>query len=153
MALRQQGGVTLLELLIVTAVPAVIAALLFASPAFGAEPVAAHRSPLESVRALEKAVTYTQTKIPLGELVQKVAADTGVRLAASADVADEPVAVVVREMPARELLEQVAELLDYQWARHGKEGARRYEIWQDLASREREEALRQSVLREIENRF
>ena len=70
------------------------------------------RSPLQDVAALEKPVTLTETKIPLGELLQKVAAATGIKLVATADVADEPVAVVVKELLARELLKQLAELLD-----------------------------------------
>src|SRR5437660_12473346 len=71
------------------------------------------RSVLEDVKVLERPVTYTETKIPLGELVEKAAADTGVKLAATPEVADEPVAVVVKDLPARELLEQLADLLDY----------------------------------------
>ena len=160
MAPKHRGGFTLLELLIVVAGRALLAALLLAGPAFAAEPAAAHRSPLEAVKALEKPVTYTQTKIPLGELVQKVAADTGVKLVASADVADEPIAVVVREMPAQELLEQLADLLDYQWTRHTNHGAPNtapatptYEIYQDLASQQREAALREARQREVEKRF
>ena len=71
---------------------------------------------LQGVAALEKPITCTETKIPLGELIQMVAADTGVTLTAAPGVADEPVAVVVRAMPARQLLEQVAKLLDYRWS-------------------------------------
>src|SRR5207249_2396880 len=72
-----------------------------------AEP--SHRSVLEESKELEKPVTYTETKIPLGELIQKVVADTGAKLTAAPDVADEPVAVVVKELPARELLERLAD--------------------------------------------
>src|SRR6266542_884343 len=79
-------------------------------------------SPLEGIAALEKPVTYSETKIPLGELVQLVAAETHVRLTAARAVSDEPVAVVVKEYPARQLLEQLAGLLDYQWGRQGTEG-------------------------------
>src|SRR5205823_4616918 len=80
---------------------------------------AQQRSPsiLDDVPGLDRPVTYTETKIPLGELVHTVAIDTGVSLAAVKEVADEPVAVVGREMPARRLLEELAELLDYQWTR------------------------------------
>jgi hypothetical protein len=111
------------------------------------------RSPLADAKELEKPITVTETKIPLGELVQKVAAGTGVKLIALPEVADEPVAVVVKELPARELLEQLAELLDYRWSRRGKEGEWRYEIWQDVAGRQQEEALRQAVFAAIEKRF
>jgi hypothetical protein len=102
------------------------------------------RSPFEGVAALEKPITLSETKIPLGELVHKVAAETGVKLSATREVADEPVAVVVKELPARELLEQLADLLDYMWSKRGKDGEERYEIWQDLAAKQREEALRQA---------
>src|SRR5439155_15271262 len=37
--------------------------------------------------------------------------------------------------------------------RHGKEGAWRYEIWQDLPSKQREEALRAARLQEAEQQF
>jgi hypothetical protein len=108
---------------------------------------------LRDVHELDKRVTYTETKIPLGELVQKVAADTGAHLVAVPEVADEPVAVVVRDLPARELLEQLADLLDYMWSRRGKEGERHYEIWQDVASKQREEALRNALRVDVIRRF
>jgi beta-lactamase regulating signal transducer with metallopeptidase domain len=111
------------------------------------------RSVFAGAAELRKPVTYSETKIALSELVQRVAADTGAQLTVLRDVADEPVAVVVKEMPARELLEQVAELLDYQWSRRGKPGEWRYEIHQDLASKQREEALRQAVFAQIEQQF
>jgi hypothetical protein len=111
------------------------------------------RSVLERVPGLDRRVTYTETGIPLGELVRKVAADTGATLVAAPEVADEPVAVVVEDLPARELLEQLADLLDYLWGRRGKDGAWRYEIWQDLAARNREEALRQAALADVQRRL
>src|SRR5205823_4112757 len=148
------------------------------SPNFPA--VAAEHSPsaLEGVAALEKPVTHSETKIPLGELVQKVAAETGVTLRTSRDVADEPIAVVVKDLPARVLLEQLADLLDYRWARRqqraadgprpgpdpprpasGQQPAPEHsisatpeappfvcEIYQDQASKQREQRLRQTML-------
>ena len=89
----------------------------------------------------------------VGELVRKVASETGVALAAGTVVADEPVAVVVTALPARRLLEELAELLDYQWRRQGRAGGWRYEIGQDHASREREETLRRDALADVERRF
>src|SRR5207249_8205970 len=116
---------------------------------------AQQRSPsiLDDVPGLDRPVTYTETKIPLGELVHTVAIDTGVSLAAVKEVADEPVAVVVREMPARRLLEELAALLDYQWTQRRGEDAAGYLIWQDPASKQREEALRQATFQEREKRF
>src|SRR5207245_1898889 len=95
-----------------------------------------------------------------GELVRKVSVDTGVTLTAAPGVADEPVAVVVKPMPARELLEQLADLLDYRWARRPghptadiEHPAPTFEIYQDLASKQREAALRNARFEAIERRF
>jgi hypothetical protein len=125
-----------------------------------ASPPARERAVLAHVPGLEKPVTCSETKIPLGELVRKVAADTGVPLTAAPEIADEPVAIAVKEYPAHELLEQIADLLDYQWSRRrfrhaGANGREEdgYEIWQDLASKQREEALRAAALAGIEQRF
>jgi hypothetical protein len=85
--------------------------------------------------------------------VQKVAADTGVSLTAAAGVADEPVTVLVKQIPAVELMEKIADLLDYSWRRVGQEGPSRYEVWQDPDSRQRETSLRENRIREIERSF
>src|SRR5262249_23242756 len=119
---------------------------------FGARAGESPRLALEGVPGLEKRVSYSETKIPLGELVATVAAGRGGRLTAAPAVADEPVAVAVQSLPARELLQQLADLLDYQWIRHtpsptpnSQPPTPTYEIWQDLASKQREEALRRSL--------
>jgi hypothetical protein len=75
-------------------------------PALAEDASRSRASVLAGITALDNPITCSATKIPLGELVQKVADDTGASLAAAWDVADEPVAVVVREMPARRLLEE-----------------------------------------------
>src|SRR5712691_12256263 len=111
-----------MKLRTVTLARAIAAMISLACPGFAADAPQRPRSTLAGVAALAKPVTYTETKIPLGELVERVAGDTGVKLSAARDVADEPVAVVVKNMPARELLEQLAGLLDYQWNRQGHEG-------------------------------
>ncbi len=128
--------------------------------AFAAASPHARPSALEGVIALDKPVTYSETKIPLSELLQKIADDTGVPLTAAHDVSDEPVAVVVKEMPARRLLEQLAELLDYQWIRlcaHPSPNAPRrtptFEIDQDLASKQRETALRPAQMEAVQKRL
>lgn len=119
----------------------------------GAEEDGPRPSVLRTISALSNPVSYTETKISLGGLVSKIAADTGVSLVAARAVADEPVAVVVRELPASQVLEEVADLLGYSWRRTSHEGAGRYEIYQDLASKVREEALRQAALAEVEQRL
>jgi hypothetical protein len=149
------------------AIGAAVALLLGPSPTSAAAPDVKTSAPraaatkpahsvLESVPELEKPVTVAETKIPLSELVQKVSEETGVPLTAAREVADEPVALAVTAMPARELLQQIADLLDYQW--HRVPGPRTpntehrtpiLEIYQDLASKQREEALRQARVAEV----
>src|SRR5436309_2964984 len=108
----------------------IVCTLVFELPSLAAAaakrsaPSARAASVLEGVKELDKPVTYTETKIPLGDLVQQVAKDTGAPLTAAKEVADEPVAVVVKGIPARELLEQVVDLLDYQWSRRSGVPAR-----------------------------
>jgi hypothetical protein len=139
------------------------------------------RSALEGVPGLEKRVTYAETKIPLGELVEKIAADTGCPLTAARAVADEPVALAVTDFPARDLLQELADLFDYRWRRPSSavriaysvsdKGGRAFdfsgyairntldardpafEIYQDLAARNREAALRERQRRAVEARF
>jgi hypothetical protein len=151
------------------------------SPGLTATSEQRSRSVLDGVKELEKPVTYTETKIPLGELVRKVAKETGAPLTAAKEVADEPVTVVVKAFSARELLVQLADLLDYTWSRRGQsEGVReresegrsgrsgsspsltpnaqrptpvRYEIYQDLGGKQREEALRRAVTADTERQF
>lgn len=71
-------------------------------PGFGEEKPS--HSVLENLAELEKPVTYTETKIPLGDLVRRISRDTGVPLTATRQVADEPVAVAVQKFPAGKLL-------------------------------------------------
>lgn len=97
---------------------------------------------LDGVPGLETPITLSETRISLGELVQKVSGETGATLSASREVADEPVAVVVTEYPARELLRQTAALLDFTWRR--KESGP--EIGQDAAARQRAAAQRAAVI-------
>jgi hypothetical protein len=109
---------------------------------------------------LDRRISYAAPKVALGELVAKVAAETGVPLSAAATVADEPVAVAVTNVPARELLERLAALLGYRWNRAPKTGGAGapgsevlIEIGQDAAGRAQEEALRQAACAEAEQRF
>jgi hypothetical protein len=129
------------------------AALLLASAALG---LAAPRprdptEALKGVPGLSARVTYSETQIPLGELLQRVSADTHVPLSATRDTADEPVAAIVTGVEARGLLATLAELLDYQWSSREKDGGNLLELGQDLAARAREEELRRDVQAEVES--
>ena len=134
--------------------PCLLAATLLALATTLAAVAAAEReSPLARLSELDKPITYTATKAPLSELVAAVAQQTGASLTTARPIADEPVSVAVRELPARTLLEQIATLFDYQWQPSRRNGRQNYELWQDAASYNRERDLRASVLRESERAF
>lgn len=140
----------------------VIAGVMLAGAVRAAEP--RPRPVLDEVKSLDRPVSFSDPKISLGEVVRKVAAETGAHLTAAPEVADEPVAVAVKNLPARKLLEQLAELLDYQWTRHmphrigaptpdAQHPTPIYQIWQDLAARNREEAARAAARTMVERRL
>src|SRR2546423_636072 len=91
--LENERTATMRKLRVGLAAGLVTASLTPVLPGLAAEASAGRRPILEGVAALNKPVTYSETKIPLGELVQRLAADTGAPLKAARDVADEPVAV------------------------------------------------------------
>jgi hypothetical protein len=138
--------------------PIALLAAFFVWPAcrLHAAPAATVKSVLAGVPELEKPVTFSETKIPLDDLLQQVGSTTGVRLVATGPAADEPVAVVVTEMPAVRLLDELAALLDYRWTRddanpktagRDRNSAARpgFRLHQDSDQKERERALREKA--------
>ena len=57
------------------------------------------KSMLDGVPELQRPVTFAEPKIPLGELLRRVAKETGASVYADRTTADEPAAVTVTEMP------------------------------------------------------
>ena len=64
------------QVLLIVVLAAGLAAETLALPSRASEPAAPYPSPLAGAKELGRPVTYTETKIPLGELVQRVAAAT-----------------------------------------------------------------------------
>lgn len=122
------------------AFPAIALLVVFALAA-NAGAASGEASLLEDAR-LAKQVTLKLRKTPLSEVAAELSRQTGVTLRTTAEVADEPAVVWVTEQPAREVMRQLAALLDYRWTRSGPAGEYRYELYQDLSGRRREEALR-----------
>src|SRR5438874_824275 len=98
---------------------------------------------------LGKAVTIRLKRAPVAEVLSAIDGQTGVRLRASAETADEPALVYARERPARDVMRQLALLFNWRWRRMGKSGGYRYELYQDAASKREEEALRSEGRRRI----
>lgn len=88
-------------------------------------------------------VTLKLKKSPLSRVTAELSQATGATLRTAADMADEPAVVWVTDQPAREVMRQVAALFGCRWARSGKRGEYRYELYQDLNARRQEETLRQ----------
>jgi hypothetical protein len=105
-------------------------------------PVAARL--LDEDPRLQKPVTLRLKRSPLAAVVAELDRQTGVPMRATSDVSDEPVFLFVTEQPAGEVMRHLATLLGYRWTRAGagKEDGGGYEIYQDLRSKQDEEALR-----------
>jgi hypothetical protein len=144
--------------------------LITAHPARAAVGEDAVQSPFAGVASLQQKVTCVEPRIALHDLLSRVTRSTGVRVFAMVDVGDEPLSVAVRDVPAGELLEQVAELLGYGWRRVALAPAAAspdagpptgrasgsgfgFELRAAPAAREREAALRRQALAAMERRL
>jgi hypothetical protein len=107
------------------------------------------KTPFAGDGRLEKRVTLELAKAPLNEALAEVTRQTGVKLVALERAADEPVALCVREQPAAEVLRQIAELLGYWWSRRGQAADWRYELYQDLRSKNEEAAILNGARRAV----
>jgi hypothetical protein len=92
---------------------------------------------------LTRPVTLRLKKSPLSTVAAVLSRETGVSMTAARDVADEPAIVYATEQPAKEVMHQLAQVFNCRWTRKGQPGAYAYEIYQDLKSRQEEEALRE----------
>jgi hypothetical protein len=91
---------------------------------------------------LERKVSLKLARSPLSEIAAELRRQTGVPLTASAEVADEPAVVFVTDLPLREVMDQLAKLFDYRWARSGEAPAYSYRLRQERESAQAEQALR-----------
>jgi hypothetical protein len=106
-------------------------------------PSPAPRQPiLDQDARLERRVTLRLKKSPLADIAAALGREAGVEMKAAPGVADEPAIVFAAEQPAREIMHHLARLFGYRWTRRGTPGQYRYELFQDLASGQAEEALR-----------
>lgn len=96
---------------------------------------------------LDQKVTY-QAK---GQLLHRVLAEltekTGVIMTCGKNeedwqVRDRKVSIAVKDMPLKDLQQQLSKLLRFTWARGSKDGQPTYRLFQDLKSRREEESFR-----------
>jgi RNA polymerase sigma-70 factor (ECF subfamily) len=91
---------------------------------------------------LTRKVTLAFKGTALSDLCDHLRAETGVRLAADASVADEKVTIFCRKMPLRDVMRQLSRPFGYTWMRSSTAGEHRYELVEDMRSQLLAEELR-----------
>jgi hypothetical protein len=94
--------------------------------------------PLAQDERLVGEVTVAVKDRPLGDVLPEIGKKLGVPLTAARETADDKITLFIKERPAREVLALISDHFDFQW-RRDRDG---YRLGQDLASRTREQALR-----------
>ncbi|HTE18556.1 MAG TPA: hypothetical protein VK689_09275, partial [Armatimonadota bacterium] len=130
-----------MRLLLVLWTPLLLAGLL-ASAATAIEGGPENKVPrvLESEPRLERRVTLSERRIYLGELLERISAQTGTHLKAddrSAPISGYQVTVTVWDQPARDVLDALARLYSappdrWFWAKEGRDGEERYVLHNTL---------------------
>jgi len=109
---------------------------------FAAVPAAAQErpSPFAGDARLQKTVTVRWKKATLYDALKTVEQMTGVHLTPERSLVDEPIMASAANVPARALLEQVAKLLHFTWARSGGTAdAPHYLLYRDQRAMQEEE--------------
>jgi len=99
---------------------------------------------LRSDKRLRARVSVAEQDRPLAGVVRELSTRLAVPLVAARDVADDRATLIVDDRPAVEVLIRLARHFGFQWRRR-RDG---YELTQDIASRQREEALRDAEVSE-----
>jgi len=97
---------------------------------------------------LDQKVTLSLGLVTLDKFAEEVSKQTGVTIEAGKNkkdwqVMERKTVVFAKDVPAKEILQQVAELHHYTLSGYGKGDKRYYRYWQDLKSRKEEEELRE----------
>lgn len=93
-------------------------------------------------------VTLELKGVSLTDLCEELQKQTEVKFEAGRPVRDENVTVFVKDVPARDVMREVARLFGFLWIRSGQEGGYRYELTQDLRSQLAEEEMRSKDMNE-----
>ena len=93
---------------------------------------------------LQKRITVREPLIPLKQLLTQLGKELGVSLSAFPEIAEDKVCLLVRERPAHEVLQRLADTLRYEWELSQTTSG--YRLYQPLPERTREQQLRQALL-------
>ena len=97
-------------------------------------------------KRLEQKVNIKATGMPLGDFFTKLSAKTGVKMTARKDVADDKLAIYVKDLPLSDLQDAVKEVLHLHCTRKGEKDKWEYEFWMDLKTKQEGERLKQEAL-------
>ena len=98
---------------------------------------------------LEAPLTLVEKDRPLGELLPELGRKLGVRLRPGRETGDDKATLCLTARPAGEALSLLARHLGFRWVREGEE----YRLIQDLAGKQREQALLRNELAPIETQL
>jgi len=102
-------------------------------------------------KRLEQKVVVKAVACPLGDFLAELSAKTGVKMTARADVVDDKLVVLVKDLPLSEIQSAIKEVLHLQCTRSGKEGEWIYEFWMDLKTKQEAERLRQEERKKLKS--
>lgn len=85
---------------------------------------------------LDQKVTIKALGMPLGDFLAELSRQTGVRMTARRDIADDKIALYVKDLPLADLQEAIKEVLRVRCSRDVKDGEPRYEFWMDLRTKQ-----------------
>lgn len=107
---------------------------------------AVHAAPLPDDPALSKPVTLAVKGEALSDVLGMMQDQTGVKLAAAKDVADQKATVFVDGKPLRDVMNGLATLFGYRWSQEGQSGGKSYRLWVDEKTRRDREDQRQKSI-------
>jgi hypothetical protein len=120
---------------------ALILAVLLALPAAAQGQAPPPSSALRGDDRLNKPVTVRWKKATLFEALAELKRQTGVSMVPDRAVVDEPIMAAARDMPARALMEHIAQLLRFTWTRYGgTQDKPAYLLFRDLNATREEQA-------------
>jgi len=102
-------------------------------------------------KRLEQKVVVKAVACPLGDFLAELSAKTGVKMTARADVADDKLVVLVKDLPLSEIQSAIKEVLHLQCTRSGKKGEWKYKFWMDLKTKQDIKRLKQEERKKLKS--
>ena len=102
-------------------------------------------------KRLEQKVNIKATGMPLGDFLMKLSATTGVKMTARKDVADDKLAIYVKDLPLSDLQDAVKEVLHLHYTRKGEKDKWEYEFWMDLKTKQEIDQFKETEVKKLQD--